>query len=93
MTRERGLRRLRPYLERLEARDLPSTFQVVGPNPNDPRAKGPFLNLIVVQNPSPDGPAVPPRVHRARGHAAPAHALGRRGPHLERIHPRISWTT
>jgi hypothetical protein len=85
MTKDRGLRRFRPHLETLEARDLPSTLHVVGPNPNDQGAKGPFLNLIVVQDPSPDaGPGGSP-VHRARRHGRPAHPPGpppqlRRGP-------------
>src|SRR4051794_29469740 len=45
-------RRQRPSLEVLEARDLPSTFQVVGPTRGEHGAKGPYLNLIVVKDPS-----------------------------------------
>ena len=80
MTQDRGLRRYRPCLENLEPRDLPSTLQVVGPNPNDRGAKGPFLNLIVVKDSSQAGPAGPHRAHRTRGHATPAHPLRQLGP-------------
>jgi hypothetical protein len=79
MTQDRE-RRFRPFLENLELRDVPSTLQVVGPNPNDRGAKGPFLNLIVVKDSSRDGPAGAHRAHRTRGHATPAHPLGQLGP-------------
>jgi hypothetical protein len=80
MTQDRGLRRFRPCLENLEPRDLPSTLQIVGPNPNDRGARGPFLNLIVVKDSSRAGPAGAHRAHRARGHATPAHPLRQLGP-------------
>src|SRR5438045_3221820 len=67
MTRERGPRRYRPCLEGLETRDLPSTWQVVGPNPGDRGAKGPYLNLIVVKDSSRDGSALGHRVPPTRG--------------------------
>ena len=80
MNKDRGLRRFRPRLERLEVRDLPSTLQVVGPNPNDRGAKGPFLNLIVVKDSSPSARAGAPPIHRTRQHATPAHPRGPLGP-------------
>jgi hypothetical protein len=60
MNRFQGSRRCRPRLEGLEPREMPSTLQVVGPVPG-PHSKGPYLNLIVVRDPS--SPAA------SRGHA------------------------
>src|SRR5262249_5145245 len=53
MTQDQRPRRYRPSIEGLEARDLPSSLQVVGPTPGERQAKGPYLNLIVVRDPSP----------------------------------------
>jgi hypothetical protein len=71
MTKDRRPRCCRPCLEGLEARDLPSTWQVVGPNPGHRGANGPYLNLIVVKDSSRGGGAVAHRVPPSRGQVAP----------------------
>ena len=61
-----------PCLEGLEARDLPSTLQVVGPDPARRGAKGPYLNLIVQKDASEGGHAVASRVPPTQGQTVPA---------------------
>lgn len=47
--------RLRPVLEGLEPREMPSTLHVIGPTPAS-HSKGPYLNLIVATpSPAPSG--------------------------------------
>ena len=53
MNREQRSRRCRPRLEDLEPREMPSTLHVVGPAPGS-HSKGPYLNLIVLKDASPN---------------------------------------